>query len=300
MSSAAFHLAGIIPLSTIPLAYDTPYHPCLLPLNDDYLMIHRSIMECAWAGCETIWIVADMNIQPILKKVIGDYVYDPVNYYRHHDPDRFAKRNKIPIYFTTTDIKNRDKRDSYGWSIIEGAYMAYRVSNRMSKWIIPDMYYVSFPWSLYPPEMLREHRKSLSTTKRFRITTNGEGIKEGKMLGFSFTQEDFINCRAWVRKNGTGAYVPGGKKDDRGIPIEILPAGERYSGRYFEIDQVFCELGDEASIVDLDYYFDATSFEGYRRWMQSEVEIKKPAVKRWIEPSRYKKSLFEFDEIPEE
>lgn len=290
-----FHLAGIIPLSSIPLQYNLPYHPCLLPVNDQYLMIHRSIMECAWAGCETIWIVADPDIQPMFKKVIGDYVYDPVNYHRPMDPDRYAKRNMIPIYFTSIDIKNRNKRDSYGWSILEGAYMAYKVSKQLSKWIIPDMYYVSFPWSLYPPEIVRKYRKDISSKKRFMITGNGEGIKDGKMMGFTFNEDDFINCRAWVRKEGTGRYVPGGKKNEEGIPRELLPAEERWSGRHFTIDEVFSQLGGDAEILDLPYYFDATSFDGYKQWAESDIAIEKPVVEKWIEPSRYKKSLLGFE-----
>lgn len=295
MSNLNFHLAGIIPVSSIPVSYGTPYHPCLLPLDDDYLMIHRSIMECAWAGCETIWIVMDPDITPIFRKVVGDYVYDPVNYYRPMDPDKLAKRNMIPIYFTTVDVKNRDKRDSYGWSIIEGAYMAYRVSKQLSKWIIPDMYYVSFPWSLYPPEIVREHRKAISSHSRFRITANGEGIKHGKMLGFTFSQEDFINCRAWVRENGTGKYVSGGELNEQGIPRELLPAEERWSAKYFQLHEVFSQLGGSAATLDLNYYHDVTSFEGYKQWASSDVEISKPLVEKWIEPSRYKKSLLQFD-----
>ena len=147
-------------------------------------------MECAYAGCETIWIVADPDITPIFKKVIGDFVYDPVNYYRPMDPDKMAKRTTIPIFFTTIDVRNRGKRDSYGWSIIEGAYMAYRVSNQLSKWIIPDMYYVSFPWALYPPELVREYRKPIASQNKFIITANGEGVKHNKYLGFTFDQQD--------------------------------------------------------------------------------------------------------------
>lgn len=295
MSNLNFHLAGIIPVSSIPLKYNTPYHPCMLPIDDDYLMIHRSIMECAWAGCETIWIVMDPDIQPMFKRVVGDYVYDPVNYYRSMDIDKLAKRNMIPIYFTTMDIKNRGKRDSYGWSIIEGAYMAYRVSNQLSKWIVPNMYYVSFPWSMYPPEIIRSHRKDISSHTRFRITSNGEGIKQGKMLGFTFNDKDFINCRAYVRKEGTGKYLPNGRVNDLGIPKDLIPVGERWSGRHFELDEVFSKLGEEANTLDLDYYHDVTSFAGYRGWASSEVEIKKPPVDKWLEPSRYKKSLLQFD-----
>ena len=288
------HLAGIIPVSSIPLQYNIPYHPCLLPLDDEYLMIHRSIMECAWAGCETIWIVADPDITPVFKKVVGDFVYDPVNYYRPLDPDKRAKRTTIPIYFTTIDVRNRGKRDSYGWSIIEGAYMAYRVSNQLSKWVVPEMYYVSFPWALYPPEIVREHRRVISSSQRFRITTRGEGIEKGKMLGFTFNKDDFINCRSWVRKNGTGKYKPGGQLSEEGIPIELLPPEERWSGRHFELHEVFSQLGRNYSKLDLPYYYDATSFKGYRDWAASKIQINKPPVDKWIEPSKYKKNLLQF------
>ncbi len=115
------------------------------------------------------------------------------------------------------------------------------------------------------------------------------------MLGFTFNEEDFINCRAWVRKEGTGRYVPGGKKNEEGIPRELLPAEERWSGRHFQLEDVFCQLGDDATTLDLSYYFDASSFDGYKQWAASQIEISKPPVEKWIEPSRYKKSLLEFE-----
>ena len=294
-----FHLAGIIPVSSIKLDYNLPYHPCMLPIEEDFLLIHRSIMECAWAGCETIWIVMDPDITPIFRKVIGDYVYDPINYYRAHDVDKIAKRTMIPIYFTTVDIRNRGKRDCYGWSIIEGAYMAYRVSNQLSKWIIPDRYYVSFPWAVYPPEIVREHRKLISSTNNpnFMITNENQGVKGNKYLGFTFDQEDFINCRASVRERGTGRYAPGGKKNEDGIPRELLPVEERWSARHFEISEVFSELPDDAHCIELEYYYDVTSWGGYRNFMSSGLNIEKPRVKEWLSKSRYKKDLLDFQDL---
>lgn len=287
-----FHLAGIIPVSSIKLNFNLPYHPCLLPIEDDYTFLHRSIMECAWAGCETIWIVMDMDITPVIRKVVGDYVYDPVNYYRPMDVDKTAKKTAIPIYFTTMDVRNRGKRDCYGWSIIEGAYMAYRVSNQLSKWIIPDKYYVSFPWALYPPEIIREHRRSISSNSNFMITSNGEGVKQNKYLGFTFGQQDFIDCRAHVRKEGTGKYIA----TEVGIPREKLPPEERWSARHFELSDVFSKLSEQdTNYLDLDYYHDVTSWDGYKSYMTSGQNIEKPRIKGWLSKSRYKKSLLEFD-----
>lgn len=293
----SFHLAGVIPVSSIKLDYNLPYHPCLLPIEEDFLLLHRSIMECAWAGCDTIWIVMDPDITPVFKKVVGDYVYDPLTYYRPMDKDTTAARTAIPIYFTTVDVRNRGKRDSYGWSIIEGAYMAYRVSNQLSKWIIPDMYYVSFPWSIYPPEIVREYRGKISSKTRFMITSKNEGVKQNKYLGFTFNQQDFIDCRADIRKKGTGSFVPGGKTNEAGIPREMLPASERWSAKYFDLAENFEKLQEENTIYhDLDYYYDVTSWEGYREYVRSDLDIGKPRVKQWLPKSKYKKNLLDFEE----
>ena len=52
-----FHLAGIIPVAGQPLEFNMPWHDSLMPIAPDYLALERSVVECAYAGCETIWIV---------------------------------------------------------------------------------------------------------------------------------------------------------------------------------------------------------------------------------------------------
>lgn len=291
----SFHLAGIIPVTGVKLQYDMPWHPSLMPIDEGFNLVHRAILECAWAGCETIWLVMDPNITPLFRKLVGDYVYDPVNYYRHMDVDERSRRVQVPVYFTAIDVKNRDKRDCYGWSIIEGAHMAYKVSKQLSKWIVPNMYYIAFPWAVYPPEIIREHRKVISSKQRFMIRHNGEGVKQNKYLGFTMNEEDFINCRAYVRKHGTGRYDPAGKFEN-GIPRTLLPVEERWSARHFELSDVFHELGEEGSLnIDIDEYHDVSSWQGYRQYMKSDMNVMKPPVENWLTPSRYKKSLLDFE-----
>ena len=53
---AVFHLAGIIPVAGQPLDFDLPWHDSCAPIAPDYLAVERAIVECAYAGCETIWI----------------------------------------------------------------------------------------------------------------------------------------------------------------------------------------------------------------------------------------------------
>ena len=77
-----FHLAGVIPVSGQKLEFDMPWHDCLMPLAPNYLAIERSVVECAYAGCETIWIICNDDMQPLIRHRLGDYVQDPVMAFR--------------------------------------------------------------------------------------------------------------------------------------------------------------------------------------------------------------------------
>ena len=291
----SFHLAGIIPVSGVETDYNLPWHGALMPIDDGYTLLHRAIMECAWAGCETIWIVMDPDTTPVFRKMIGDYVFDPVNYWREMEVDKKAQRVESPIFFTSISVKDRGKRDSYAWSILEGANMAYRVSKQLSKWIKPDMFYVAFPWGVYDPSIVRSSRKLISSRTNFMIRHNGESVINDRYLGFTFSPEDFIKCRAWVRENGTGRYNPDGKWEN-GFPRELLPREEQWSARHFKLSDVFSNMSTEnTQHIDIDDYHDAHSWETYRLYMQSDAYIEKPPVANWIAPSRYKKSLLDFE-----
>ena len=65
-SQANFHLAGIIPIAGQPLEYGMPYPDCLLPIAPDYTMIEAAVVEAAFAGCDTIWIICNDDLAPIV------------------------------------------------------------------------------------------------------------------------------------------------------------------------------------------------------------------------------------------
>ena len=54
---SSFHLAGIVPIAGQKLDFDFPWHDCLQPINKNYLAAERAVLECAYAGCETIWMI---------------------------------------------------------------------------------------------------------------------------------------------------------------------------------------------------------------------------------------------------
>ena len=74
----SFHLAGIVPVAGQKLDFNFPWHDCLQPIGKNYLAVERAVLECAYAGCETIWIVCHDDMQPLIKHRLGEYVLDPV------------------------------------------------------------------------------------------------------------------------------------------------------------------------------------------------------------------------------
>jgi len=181
-----FHLAGVIPVAAQALDFKMPWHDCMMPLNEDYLAVEHSVVECAYAGCETIWIVCNDDVQPLIKSRLGDYVQDPVWSFRKYEKAISNFNKPIPIYYVPIHPNDRNKRDSLGWSVLYGAYMAWKTARKMSKWIAPDKFYVSFPLCVYTPYFLREIRKKISSPTNSLVECNGKTILDGEPLPFTF------------------------------------------------------------------------------------------------------------------
>jgi|TARA_B100000530_G_scaffold333948_1_gene282896 hypothetical protein len=273
----SFHLAGIIPVA----GESSNLHPvlpnCLAPVAADYTAIQNAASQCAHAGCETIWIVCNDDVAPAVKHVLGDSIEDPA--YRRRSFCKYPSEHRIaiPIFYVPVHPKDRDRRDCQGWSVLHGALTAYHISGQMSKWIIPDRFFVAFPSGVYDPSVLRKHRKQISSNKGFFLSSGGQTIRDGLPLSFTFDGEDFKRYRADVRKKGTGGFyapAPGEK-----YPSKRLPKEKRYSARYFSLDIVFASaIIDEAKVVETPWFYPLTNWEQYRYYLaSSEAEtIEKP------------------------
>jgi len=271
----AFHLAGIIPIAGQPLDFNFPWHDSCMAIAPDYLAVERAVVECAYAGCETIWIICHDDIQPLIRHRIGEMIEDPVWLGRNMDPRPSETRKQIPIYYVPIHPKDRDKRDCLGWSILYGALVAYSTSRKISTYVVPNRYYVAFPYGVYPPEILRSHRKQISSDRPFVLSFLDSTVKNGEYLGFTFNAEDFKKCRAKLRKEGTGRYVPG-----EGIGKNLLPIEKRWSARHFPLEQVFSSLVLDGGLnVEVDWYFKIDNWNDYGEYMGSEMRkgIKRPS-----------------------
>ncbi len=269
--SAGFHLAGIIPVAGPKLDFNMPWHDCLMPIAKDYLAIERSVLECAYAGCETIWIICDDDMQPLIRYRLGDYVNDPVWVYRHFDREKGEKKKLIPIQYVPIHPRDKNKRDCYGWSILYGAKAADKASKVISKWLAPDRFYVSFPYGIYHHWLPREHRNKISKRQDNKVLYRYENktIIDGEYLGFTFNQSDLKQLINEVKEKSTGLF----KNEKR----ERLPLNERYSYRFFTLDQIFDTMNmDNVVYVDIDKYYRIDTWDLYADYISSEGKTQYP------------------------
>lgn len=269
-----FHLAGIVPVAGQPLDFEQPWPDCLMPIAPDYSLIEAAVAECAYAGCDTIWIICNDDISPLIKKKLGDFVKDPVYAFRRYEwkPDETVRN--IPIYYVPVHPKDRDKRDCLGWSVVYGSLCIFRIADEISRWVVPNKYYVSFPYGFFPSWQLREHRKLISSSDNFYLSHNGKTMKDGLYSSFTFGKEEFMAFRRVIR-TGTGRFRPGSDWREH----DTLPIEERWSARFFPIEKVFEPFDlQKANEIKVDNFWNISSWQEYKQFISDNVEkeIKRP------------------------
>jgi hypothetical protein len=267
------HLAGIIPVANIDHDYGLPYDPLLMPIEKDYTMLQSSIHECAIAGCNTIWIIVNDDLSPVLRKHIGEWVYDPVYFNRTFTKFPSENRKEIPIYYVPINPKHRDRFDSYGWSILYGCYMSWYTSYKISKWLKPHNFYISFPMSVYDIAPIRESRNIITDqSKNFMISHNSETILDGLPASFTMNGEDYKKCRDNIKKLTSREYLPPGEGEQ--YPSKKLPLEERWSARSFDLKTVFSPLNSkEVHKEHTTFFFDNRKWENYVKMISSDNRI---------------------------
>ena len=189
----------------------------------------------------------------------------------------FRKQEQIPIFYVPIRVRDKDKRDCLSWSVLYGALTAYKTAHMISKWVSPTKYYAAFPYGMYQPWIVREHRKDISNKNGFFLTYNGESVINGKYLSFTFTGEDFKRFRDHLREQATGKWKTGGP----GVKSETLPMEDRYSARFFKLEDVFgiASIKEEDKKLEVPWYFNLDNWEEYCYYISSEErnEVKRPS-----------------------
>lgn len=259
------NVVGVIPLSGWNNSFDFPWPDYMQPLREGFLAAERSVYECAYAGCDSIWIVCNDDTAPLVKKRIGDYVMNP----RYFEEKEFVKRKDyhekwIPIYYTPISQKDRDRRDSLGWSVLHGALTSFIIADKMSRWLKPTKYFVSFPFGIYHTGIVRAHRDAIRGPNSFFFSHEGQTVRDNKLLGFTFFPEDWPKFKWNIKDQCTGGD-------------KTLPPSERWSGKNFTLDKIFkLDTISVDKVVEVESYFDLRTWQSLQNYYSSDLKIPRP------------------------
>ena len=183
---------------------DSVLPTCLLPIKSGFSLLQRSVVECMYAGCNTIWVVCDERSGPLIKRVLGDFVTDILSI----DNSKFKKYPsehiiETPIFYVPISYRNSEKKGP-GVATIEGIVSSFTISSRISSWLTPSSYYISSPYSVYDPR-LGKKIKSLHVDKDHSCVLVGDGhsVFTGDQLGFVIGYEAFKHCNYLYKRIST-------------------------------------------------------------------------------------------------
>lgn len=263
----SFHLAGIIPVANEPLDFDMEWHDCLMPLAPNFYAIERAVLECAYAGCETIWIVADDDTTPLVRHRLGDYVQDPVGLGRKNKFPSLSRR-PVPIFYVPSSKEHENKKHSISWNILHGAKTAYDISAELSKWVAPNRFYVTFCHGVYSTEVLRPIRKEISKDINFALTFGDKSFATNDLLAFTFNIEQMEEALQ-LYKSVDNSLLWGEDLEDQ----------LKYYRDNFTLDKVFgCVIIDIDEGLELPWHYQIDSWASYCQFLASDEksEMKHP------------------------
>tara|TARA_A100001515_G_scaffold34422_1_gene26786 strand:+ start:2655 stop:3536 length:882 start_codon:yes stop_codon:yes gene_type:complete len=257
-------MVGIIPLDGYGNDEQFPYAPWLKPIVKDLTLVENAVMQCAFFGCKQIFIVCEERSAKMLKRHVGEWVEDPSHYWRHHlRPTEY--RVQIPIYYVRMTEKDKRQRGSYTWAILQGAEIANRTARHVSRWTMPEKFFVTFPWAAFDFWEIKKFRPAFVAVSEFYFSHNGKTAWDGEFLPFTFTQSSWREMRKNFFKENTLVWrsISDFKRGEKWL--ERLPLEEQHSGRTFPLDKLLLPIDNSTyKEAELEQYYNAYTWDGYR------------------------------------
>ncbi len=266
------HLAGIIPVSGIKSDFNMPWHESLMPIGPNYLAVERSVLECAYAGCNTIWIVCNDDVTPLIRYQVGEMIQDPVYNYRHFEHNKRDFKRPIRIYYVPLNVSDSHEGDILAWSAIHGAKTANKILRKISLHLAPDKFWISWPYGYTDPYLLREIRKDIITGSAM-LSYEGQTVKDNLYLGLTLDIHQVEQLIIESKTRSTGMWVDPETRKER-YSLE-----ERFSYRNFTLQEVFellqCSNYKKLAVED---YYNLDSWSGYCDFLSNKPSIRKPKI----------------------
>ena len=271
------HLAGIIPVSGLKSDFNMPWHASLMPVGPNYLAIERSVVECAYAGCNTIWIVCNDDITPLIRYQVGEMVQAPVYNYRHFEHNKKEFKRPIRIYYVPINIRDINKRDNLAWSAIHGAKIANKISRKISLHLAPEKFWISWPYGYVHPSTARLVRKEI-TNSQVMFSFNDQTVKDNLYLGFTLDIQQIEQLIVESRTRSSGLWInPKTRKERHSVE-------KRFSYKNFDLKEVFetvkCFTYSE---VKVDKYYGLDSWPNYCYFLSENPSLARPKLLNSVE-----------------
>ena len=261
------HLAGIIPVSGVKTDFNMPWHESLMPIGPNYLAVERSVLECAYAGCNTIWIVCNDDVTPLIRYQVGEMIQDPVYNYRHFEHSKKEFKRPIRIYYVPIKIRDINKRDNLAWSAIHGAKIANKILRKISLHLAPDKFWISWPYGYYKPSMTRDLRKKIASSN-LALSYKDKTVKDGYYLGLALTIEQINQFIKESKTRSTGYWR------DPETRTEPYPLEERFSYKNFDLSEVFQTLDlKDYNKIEAEEYYSLDSWENYCSFLSNNKDL---------------------------
>tara|TARA_Y100000310_G_C20392177_1_gene673350 strand:+ start:181 stop:729 length:549 start_codon:yes stop_codon:yes gene_type:complete len=154
---------------------------------------------------------------------------------------------------------SRSKRDNIAWSILHGANEAFMVSVKISKWLAPNKYYVSFPYGVYDPRIAREGKKYYFSDRNVFISYQNQTVAHNLYTGFTFRPEEFKIIRRRIKEECSGVSFS-------------IEAENRWSSRYFLLDKFYnYDNIENIQFIEIEKYQSCESWLNHKKYLQSEL-----------------------------
>ena len=261
------NMPAIIPVAGLTSEFGMEWDASLMPVAANYTALEAAVYECIHAGCSSIWIVANDDVAPLIRRRVGEYATD-IRSVEQGTFKRFGGTNhmEVPIYYVPIHPRHRDKVDNYSWSIIYGANVAYWIMRRFSRWTRPSQYYVSFPLGMLDPLEVLKHRAAVRKNAPFYFSHNGKTIKDGLPISFVLSPDEWRRAKHTITTNSSIWRTP----TDDGPPTEKLPIEERLVSRKYNLIDVFGG-GPDNTEQEIKTFYDLTAWAGYAKFISSDL-----------------------------
>jgi hypothetical protein len=254
------NLAGIIPVAGQRLDYGVPWDDCMMPIAQDYLAIERSVAECLYAGCQTIWIVASIEQQPLIRHRLMERFHDPESFNRYRTGSN-KREKEVCLYYIPILQRDYIRRNSIVWSSIFGVLNIKKMVGKISSLLVPEKYFISFPYGVYHPWEIKSCRKYLKQSKyQVMVRHDGRTAADGEYLGLTLTWEEAKHLERHLK--------------DKAYNSEV-----KYAAKSFSLKDVYevLETTEDTIYCDIPEYHDTSSWEKYHDFLSNHsLKLTKP------------------------